>query len=160
MTLEEAGRMARYQIFAQLASKLKATKIAVAHHANDQAETLLFHLCRGSGLTGLVGMRPVRADHQTASMFKKRRDRGIFTDSRAKLCDRCDKRGQHFRQKCAAQSGDPCSGGKGQQQKRGAYGTDGGDRRTCLRLSGGLPAKRAGKVYKNQRKEITEVVLG
>ena len=60
MTLEEAGRMARYQIFAQLASKLKATKIAVAHHANDQAETLLFHLCRGSGLTGLVGMRPVR----------------------------------------------------------------------------------------------------
>lgn len=60
MTLEEAGRMARYQIFEQLADKLKATKIAVAHHANDQAETLLFHLCRGSGLTGLVGMRPVR----------------------------------------------------------------------------------------------------
>ena len=60
MTLEEAGRMARYQIFEQLADKLKATKVAVAHHANDQAETLLFHLCRGSGLTGLVGMRPVR----------------------------------------------------------------------------------------------------
>lgn len=149
MTLEEAGRMARYQIFAQLASKLKATKIAVAHHANDQAETLLFHLCRGSGLDGACrNASGQRADHQTASMFKKRRDRGIFTDSRAKLCDRCDKRGQHFRQKCAAQSGDPCSGGKGQQQKRGAYGTDGGDRRTCLRLSGGLPAKRAGKVYK------------
>lgn len=61
---EEAGRRARYEAFYEVADKQKAegdlAKIAVAHHANDCAETMLFHLFRGSGLTGLSGIRPVR----------------------------------------------------------------------------------------------------
>ena len=57
---EEAGRNARYRIFEELRIQLGADKIAVAHHKNDQAETVLFHLLRGCGLKGLGGIRPVR----------------------------------------------------------------------------------------------------
>jgi len=56
---EEAGRNIRYAAMEQIRKELGYTKIAVAHHAGDQAETILFHLCRGSGLAGLTGMRPV-----------------------------------------------------------------------------------------------------
>jgi tRNA(Ile)-lysidine synthase len=58
-TLEEAGRRARYQFFARLNDDLGATAVAVGHNADDQAETVLMHLLRGSGLTGLRGMLPV-----------------------------------------------------------------------------------------------------
>jgi tRNA(Ile)-lysidine synthase len=58
-TLEEAGRKARYHFFARLAAQVGAGAVAVAHNADDQAETVLMHLLRGSGLTGLRGMRPL-----------------------------------------------------------------------------------------------------
>lgn len=57
---EEAGRKVRYDAFYEVAEKTGCTKIAVAHHKDDQAETMLFHLFRGAGLRGLCGMRPVR----------------------------------------------------------------------------------------------------
>ena len=57
---EEAGRHLRYQILEQERVRVKGTKIAVAHHAGDQAETVLYHLFRGSGLKGLGGIRPMR----------------------------------------------------------------------------------------------------
>lgn len=60
MSLEEAGRRARYNIFAEEAKKHNNAKIAVAHHINDQAETVLFNMIRGSGLKGMGGMQPVR----------------------------------------------------------------------------------------------------
>jgi tRNA(Ile)-lysidine synthase len=60
VSLEEAGREVRYQFFDRIAEKTGASRIAVAHHANDQAETILFHLCRGSGVQGVAGMQPVR----------------------------------------------------------------------------------------------------
>ncbi len=56
---EEAGRLARQEAFAQQMRDWKGTKLALAHHRNDQAETVLHHLCRGSGLAGLGGIRPV-----------------------------------------------------------------------------------------------------
>lgn len=59
-TLEEAARRLRYQVFHQTADALGAARIAVAHHGEDCAETMLFHLVRGTGLTGLTGIRPVR----------------------------------------------------------------------------------------------------
>lgn len=60
MTVEEAGRAARYQIFEAEAEKVTGTKVALAHQKNDQAETLLFNLARGTGLKGLCSLRPIR----------------------------------------------------------------------------------------------------
>lgn len=56
---EEMGRDYRYQCFDEVARSVSANKIAVAHHLNDQAETILFHIIRGTDLKGLTGMRPV-----------------------------------------------------------------------------------------------------
>lgn len=53
---EEAGRRFRYATFEQYREQLKADKIAVAHHEDDQAETVLFHLFRGTGPRGLAGI--------------------------------------------------------------------------------------------------------
>lgn len=57
---EEAGRFYRYQVFEEALDLYGATKIAVAHNANDRSETMLFHLFRGSALKGLAGILPVR----------------------------------------------------------------------------------------------------
>lgn len=57
---EEAGRKVRYEAFSRAAESMGGGKIAVAHNSNDNAETMLFHLFRGSGLKGLCGIRPVR----------------------------------------------------------------------------------------------------
>jgi len=59
-SVEEAARTLRYAFLLETMHKIGADCIATAHHANDQAETLLLHLLRGAGLTGLCGMLPVR----------------------------------------------------------------------------------------------------
>ena len=59
---EDAGRRLRYQSFEDAAAAFGANKIAVAHNENDRAETMLFHLFRGSGLRGLRGILPVRGN--------------------------------------------------------------------------------------------------
>ena len=56
--LEATARRLRYDFFAQCASEHHLDKIAVAHTADDQAETVLAHILRGSGLTGLGGIHP------------------------------------------------------------------------------------------------------
>lgn len=58
-TLEEAGRKERYRIFEEIRQEVGASWIAVAHQKQDQAETMLFHLVRGSSLRGMGGIRPV-----------------------------------------------------------------------------------------------------
>lgn len=57
---EEAGRNARYEAFYNCYKENNCTKIAVAHNKNDNAETFLFNLFRGSGITGLTGIPPTR----------------------------------------------------------------------------------------------------
>lgn len=59
---EEAGRRLRYDTFFQVAEQYEQAKIAVAHNENDQAETVLFHLARGSGIKGMGGIPPVRGN--------------------------------------------------------------------------------------------------
>lgn len=60
LTEEEAGRNVRYKAFRTIAENEGAAKIAVAHHRNDVAETLLLNLLRGTGLHGAGAIRPVR----------------------------------------------------------------------------------------------------
>ena len=57
---EEAARHLRYAFLGEAARALGAEKIALAHHADDNAETLLLHLARGSAAAGLAGMAPER----------------------------------------------------------------------------------------------------
>lgn len=57
---EEAGRKARYEFFEEIYSKVGANKIAIAHNKNDKTETIIMHLLRGSGLSGLKGIEPIR----------------------------------------------------------------------------------------------------
>lgn len=57
---EEAGRNVRYEFFEEVCSKVGANKIAIAHNKNDKIETIIMHLLRGSGLSGLKGMQPIR----------------------------------------------------------------------------------------------------
>jgi tRNA(Ile)-lysidine synthase len=58
LSLEEAGRAARYAFLHELAARHRAHAIALAHHADDQAETVLMRLLRGAGATGLAGIAP------------------------------------------------------------------------------------------------------
>jgi tRNA(Ile)-lysidine synthase len=62
LSLEEAGRSARYGYFRELREKYRANAIALGHHADDQAETVLMRLLRGAGGTGLAGMAPKSSD--------------------------------------------------------------------------------------------------
>jgi tRNA(Ile)-lysidine synthase len=59
-SLEEIGREERYRFLRETADQCGAMKIAVGHHRDDQAETVLLHLLRGSGMEGLRGILPVR----------------------------------------------------------------------------------------------------
>jgi tRNA(Ile)-lysidine synthase len=61
-SLEETAREERYRFFEEIRQKYQAQKIALGHHAGDQAETVLMNLLRGSGRQGLRGMQAVRAE--------------------------------------------------------------------------------------------------
>ena len=57
---EEAGRNIRYEFFEEVLQKVGANKIAIAHNKNDKIETIVMNLFRGSGLSGLKGIEPIR----------------------------------------------------------------------------------------------------
>ncbi|SES93823.1 tRNA(Ile)-lysidine synthase [Natronincola peptidivorans] len=56
LSSEEAGRVLRYKFFQEVVEKVGANKIAVAHNQNDQAETVLMRLLRGTGIQGLTAI--------------------------------------------------------------------------------------------------------
>ena len=64
ISAEEAGRQIRYKAFEEVLAgsqqEMQRCRIAVAHNADDRAETMLFHLFRGSGIKGLSSIQPVR----------------------------------------------------------------------------------------------------
>ncbi|MDO8729568.1 MAG: tRNA lysidine(34) synthetase TilS [Candidatus Omnitrophota bacterium] len=60
-SLESSARETRYEGLAALAGRIRAQAIATGHTADDQAETVLMRILRGSGITGLAGIPPVRA---------------------------------------------------------------------------------------------------
>ncbi len=62
LTIEEAGRMFRYECFEKTLEEYSCNKIAVAHNKNDLAETVIFNIIRGTGLKGISGIMPVRGN--------------------------------------------------------------------------------------------------
>lgn len=62
LSLEEGARILRYDCFRQELKKRENSKMAVAHHMNDQSETIFFHMLRGTNLPGMCGMLSVRGD--------------------------------------------------------------------------------------------------
>ena len=59
-SVEAAARRARYQFYDEVCTQVGATKVALGHHQDDTAETVLMNLIRGSGSTGLKGIIPIR----------------------------------------------------------------------------------------------------
>ncbi|NLT06571.1 MAG: tRNA lysidine(34) synthetase TilS, partial [Solirubrobacterales bacterium] len=57
---EEVARQHRYEFLERVALLVGSTRVAVAHHADDDAETILHRICRGTGLRGLAGMTDLR----------------------------------------------------------------------------------------------------
>ena len=70
-SLEETGRMVRRRAFAQKAAELGGkTVVALAHHENDNAETVLHNLIRGTKVAGLGGIRPVQRSEEGISYIR------------------------------------------------------------------------------------------
>jgi tRNA(Ile)-lysidine synthase len=68
--LEAAARTARYEFLTTTAEQLGARYVATAHTADDQAETILHHVLRGTGLAGVAGMRPARALNPAVTLVR------------------------------------------------------------------------------------------
>lgn len=62
ISVEQAARILRYECFQKLLSDGKCDKIATAHHLSDNTESVLFNLFRGTGPSGLTGIKAVRED--------------------------------------------------------------------------------------------------
>ncbi|HHV56017.1 MAG TPA: tRNA lysidine(34) synthetase TilS [Firmicutes bacterium] len=73
ISLEAAGRLARYRFFDQLATRLGCDRVALGHHLDDQAETILLHLLQGTGLRGLTGMSWLRENRYVRPLLSTRR---------------------------------------------------------------------------------------
>lgn len=84
LTVEEAGRLARYKTFNcaidEWEKKGKRGKIAVAHNMNDNAETVLFNMFRGTGLSGMAGIKPVNGRIIRPLLGTKRQQIELFLD--------------------------------------------------------------------------------
>lgn len=84
LSIETAARECRNQVFESLMSKGIITKIALAHHISDQAETILLHLFRGSGLSGAKGMSMIRKGVKIRPLLETTKDE-ILTYVRQKF---------------------------------------------------------------------------
>lgn len=73
-SLEERARNIRYQFLEGALQKSNAQKVALGHNLNDQAETVLMNLMRGSGVTGMSGMHPVRENRFIRPLINITRD--------------------------------------------------------------------------------------
>ena len=87
-SVEEQARDARYDFLARVAHEQNASGIAVAHTADDQAETVLMHLIRGTGLRGLRGMFPVVETQSVSGLYLKL-FRPLLSVSRQQTEDYC-----------------------------------------------------------------------
>ena len=89
---EESLRNARYQFLSRAAGQCGARYVATAHTADDQIETVLFNILRGTGLAGLAGIPRVRALSEAASLV-----RPLLAVSRAQVLEYLQQLGQSYR---------------------------------------------------------------
>ncbi len=92
---EEAARLVRYRLAAAAAASLRCTSIALAHHRDDNLETIVMRFLRGSGLRGLTGIRPVR-EHKSHTWSGKV-TRPLLQCSRQEIESYCRQEGIKFR---------------------------------------------------------------
>ncbi|OIP97406.1 tRNA lysidine(34) synthetase TilS [Candidatus Wirthbacteria bacterium CG2_30_54_11] len=85
--VEDAGRRARHEFFAEIMKRGSLHALALAHTADDQAETILMHVVRGSGLAGLRGMQPVEQLRVSARYFPLLVLRPLLQTSKKKLLE-------------------------------------------------------------------------
>ena len=88
VTVEDAGRDARYGLYRRICVERGFARAAVAHHADDQAETVLMRILRGAGLRGLAGIPPVRELGDGVTVI-----RPFIEVSRAQIEEYCMQRG-------------------------------------------------------------------
>jgi tRNA(Ile)-lysidine synthase len=88
LTLEEAGRIVRYRFFEKVLQDVRGHKVALGHNRDDQAETILHHILRGTGMQGLQGIKPVRQNKFI---------RPLIEVSRAEIEEYCHQNGLEFR---------------------------------------------------------------
>lgn len=91
---EEVARSWRYDFLERIALQADSELVAVAHHADDNAETVLHRICRGTGLRGLVGIHDVRAIRPNSHI---RLVRPLLTQRRATIEDICAARDLQIR---------------------------------------------------------------
>jgi tRNA(Ile)-lysidine synthase len=90
--LQDAARKIRHDFLKRVAAKRKAAVIATAHHRDDQAETVLLHLLRGTGLKGLAGISP------RATLGQARLVRPLLGFSRVEIESYAQRQGVPFRE--------------------------------------------------------------
>lgn len=71
---EEAGRKVRYEFFEEVMKNVNANKIAIAHNKNDKVETIIMNLLRGSGISGLKGIEPIRDNKYIRPLIECKRE--------------------------------------------------------------------------------------
>lgn len=91
LSIEETGRKLRYELLFNLAMKEGAQAVLVAHNADDQVETILMHILRGSGLTGLKGMEQRQDLNEWSESIPLVRP--LLSLSRLEILEYCDQRG-------------------------------------------------------------------
>jgi tRNA(Ile)-lysidine synthase len=88
--IQERAREARYQLLFEYAARIGADHVMTAHHADDQAETILFRLLRGSGVSGLAGM--ASASERSGLVLA----RPLLAHAKADLAAFCESRAHPF----------------------------------------------------------------
>lgn len=89
--IEQAGRQARYRAMEQVARERGIPLAVTAHHADDNVETVLFRLCRGTGLAGLCGIPPVRPLCEGVTLV-----RPLLYATKQEILEHCRARGLAF----------------------------------------------------------------